>query len=278
MGRIRAALFSLTLCLTLCAACDTGISVERKLALFQTPAPDLERSSGVAQRRASSSASVPSSALLRVRWSSARSRFDPPPLDVARLTHTACPDSAWQDLSAPARTLVFRAEDARFQPKHLMPSALTAQLTSNELSRVHRYFEGEHTSFLQDPVGQPRSERAARAANAELENLGQRRFLGVFRITQYHPSRLVRKRGERRRHWTPGFISAWLTVHDLEQPGFGCQIQVKAWLHPGDAPVSRRLEAKTEEQLMFDLAALLIDRSKAQLATVSRALRFPEPY
>jgi hypothetical protein len=172
--------------------------------------------------------------------------------------------------------LVLDFEDGRFEAKTLLPLALTTPLRTRPLGEL------EDRLALATP-DDPTLVAAALTSKADAERaltlLGrveQRRFKGVWRISDYAEPKLVRKLGKLKREWLPGVLAATFVIQHLESGRTICQTELLiARNDTTDAPIASRSRADTRERLIRELAAELYRRTDGALPQITRALSLP---
>jgi hypothetical protein len=170
-----------------------------------------------------------------------------------------------RDLDASSRTVVLGTEDARYEPKHLLPLDLLEQILGADFR-----FSGLASRFSPDPPAPTSKEEAARAL-AELEVLSKRRYKAVYYITDYGAPRLIRRKDRARSEWVPGVLAAWLVVHDLDEKIPLCQSRIIARNDIQDEPISRKLKHQVQKRLIRELGQALRSQTISALARLELA-------
>jgi hypothetical protein len=182
----------------------------------------------------------------------------------------SCPDSALGGLDEAGRALLLRSEDLRLDRRHLLPLSMTAALESPELVGFRRRTEPG------DELGAPlASLTAAEHELANLKALGQRRFQGVYEVTEYVSPKRIHKPNRVRAEWTPGWLVAWLVVYDLESDKEICQSLLRVRNDVSEAPLGVRLKSEVRDRLIVELGKLLRSESARALGRISRVLVLP---
>lgn len=219
------------------------------------------------------------------RLEAALSRLAEPMPPVSKFQTAACPDG---DLEAQVRTgagpsLVLGVHDARYEARSLFPLELLTPLDP-PAPTLDRYFEADPSA-----AGLPgsdsrlsrllRSEADAQAAERAVVELERQRYKGVFHITQFKKSHLIRKENRLRREWTRGTLEAWLVVYDIDTSESLCQVRVATLNDVEGEPITIRLRPDTQRKLVRELGEQLYAESVQALGTITRVLRLapPEP-
>jgi len=219
------------------------------------------------------------------RLEAALSRLAEPMPAVSRFHATACPDSQLQAQisNGAGPSLALGVHDARYEARSLFPLELLAPLDP-PAPTLDRYFEADPSA-----AGLPgsdsrlsrllRSEADARAAERAVEALERQRYKGVFHITQFKKSHLIRKENRLRREWTRGTLEAWLVVYDIDTSESLCQVHVSTLNDVEGEPITIRLRPDTQRKLVRELGEQLYAESVPALSTITRVLRLaaPEP-
>lgn len=183
-----------------------------------------------------------------------------------RFREQPCPDAS---LDRAASTVVLATEDARYEPKHLLPLDMLEPLLGEDrrfAAHARRFGETTPASL---------SDEEAEGALAELDQLAKRRYKAVYYITDYGSPKLVRRKNKLRSEWIPGVVASWLVVHDLNDGKALCQAQVIVRNDVTDEPISRRMKAAVRQRLIGELASALRSEGKLALGRVSKTLQFP---
>lgn len=213
------------------------------------------------------------------RLEAALSRLAEPMPAVSKFHAAACPDSALQAQIAGGAGpgLVLDVHDARYEARSLFPLELLAPLDP-PAPTLDRYFEADPGA-----AGLPgsdsrltrllRSESDARAAERAVAELERQRYKGVFHITQFKKSHLIRKENRLRREWTRGMLEAWLVVYDIDTSESLCQVHVSTLNDVEGEPITIRLRPDTQRKLVRELGEQLYTESVEALGTITRVLR-----
>jgi hypothetical protein len=183
-----------------------------------------------------------------------------------RFRERACPDAM---LDRSASTLLLATEDARYEPKHLLPLDMLEQL----LGADRRF--AAHARRFGDTAPASLGDDEAERELAELDQLAKRRYKAIYYITDYASPKLVRRKNRVRSEWLPGVVASWLVVHDLRSGEALCQTQVIVRNDVTDEPISRRMKATVKQRLVKELATALRSEGQVALARISKTLRFP---
>ncbi len=179
-----------------------------------------------------------------------RQRLAPPPLDR---TKTPCSDQLGK-----ARPVLFlRQVDERAESRHLLPLRITEQLESHELDRLAAAFE----------PGEVRLRNLGDAARVlrELTELGERRYLGVYHVTEYSGPELILRVGKLHREWVAGRLHAWFVLYDLKSRERLCSGEIAVSNDTRDAPITSRLRSETRERLEVELGQKLVQKAREWL-------------
>ena len=90
-----------------------------------------------------------------------------------------------------ARTLAFRAQDARFEKKNLIPLRVTRAFTSVDAPALE-------SQLMRD--------EALDLAKSRIEWLAARRYVGVFHVTDYAEPHWIWRLDRAKAEWVPGWI------------------------------------------------------------------------
>jgi hypothetical protein len=176
-----------------------------------------------------------------------------------------CPDARIES----SRKLLLGSEDARIQPKQLLPLDLLEHVLGRNLQyapRVARF------SSLPPP---PNSEAEAKRLSLEVEELSRRRYKAVHYITDYGSPRLIHRPNKARPEWVPGVLATWLVVHDLDADTALCQTQIIVRNDVKDEPIRRKLKSEVRERLIRELGIALRDETPRALARITQKLALP---
>jgi hypothetical protein len=192
-----------------------------------------------------------------------RQRFGPPPGTLERVRQR-CPDQAIHQESPDdaSRTLILRQVDERAESRELVPLRITEQLRTHELDDLGRTVEAGR-------------KRDGEQVLRELGRVAQRRYLGVYHVTEYAGPELVLRVGELRRKWAPGVLRAWLVLYDLAAKERLCAVDLTVQSDPGGAPTSSRLRSETRQRLEVELGRNLVRSARQRLADLTSELRWP---
>ena len=213
------------------------------------------------------------------RLEAALSRLAEPMPAVSKFHAAACPDSELQaqiDTGAGA-SLVLDVHDARYEARSLFPLELLAPLDP-PAPTLDRYFEAD-PSATRLPGSDSRlsrllrSEADAQAAERAVKTLERQRYKGVFHITQFKKSHLIRKENRLRREWTRGMLEAWLVVYDIDTSESLCQVHLSTLNDVEGEPITIRLRPDTQRKLVRELGEQLYAESVQALGTITRVLR-----
>jgi hypothetical protein len=203
-----------------------------------------------------------------------RQRLAPPP-GTPELVRQKCPDPTVRERTPDqsGRVLVLRELDQRTESRHLLPLRIAEQLRTHELDHLGRYFEaGAGSASFETHLG---SGRDRDRVLGELGRLGERRYLGVYHVTEYAGPELVLHVGEIRRKWEPGTLQAWFVVYDLDTKERLCAVDLKVRSDTRDAPISARLRSETRQNLEVELGRQLVQQARERLAGITSELRWP---
>ena len=138
-----------------------------------------------------------------------------------------------------ARTLAFRAQDARFEKKNLIPLRVTRAFTSVDAPALE-------SQLMRD--------EALDLAKSRIEWLAARRYVGVFHVTDYAEPHWISLADRAKAEWVPGWIVAWLVVHDARSGAALCSTQVHVKNDVTNAPLGSRTRSETTERLTAESA------------------------
>jgi len=219
------------------------------------------------------------------RLEAALSRLAEPMPAVSKFHTAQCPDSELeaQIKAGAGASLVLGVHDARYEARSLFPLELLAPLDP-PAPTLDRYFEADpNAAALAGSDSRLsrllRSEADAQAAERAVEALERQRYKGVFHITQFKKSHLIRKENRLRREWTQGMLEAWLVVYDIDTSESLCQVRVATLNDVEGEPITIRLRPDTQRKLVRELGEQLYAESVQALGTITRVLRLdaPEP-
>jgi hypothetical protein len=100
--------------------------------------------------------------------------------------------------------------------------------------------------------------------------------MGLFHIAAYRAPHLILKRGQRKRHWTPGVLVTWLVIYDMERAEPVCQVNLSVQSDVREASLRWRDRTHTQQTLIEQLGKDLRSRSEEALRSISSELRLPD--
>jgi hypothetical protein len=204
-------------------------------------------------------------------------RYFQPPAGEPELVHRECPDARIRERTAAEseRRLVVRMADQRLEPRFLVPLRMTEELESRELRDLSQRLEpsaGGNVSWVGARV--PTHLDGPRLLE-DLGHLLQRRYLGVYHVTEFRGPDLILKLGDLRRSWLPGIFRAWFVIYDLVDQETLCSFEVQVKSDTRDAPIRSRLRSETRARLEAELGRSATDAARVGLAKVTGALLGP---
>jgi hypothetical protein len=156
--------------------------------------------------------------------------------------------------------------DARTTTKNLLPRRVSERLESGNVAELLGETDAIETKSVDE----------LRILAAKLATWEQRRYVGVFFVTDYQGPALIVRVGERTRSWFSGRLAANFALIDTveRRPVCGYVLQVENDV--SDAPIRSRLQAETRAKLERELGRSLAGAASLLLARDLPGLKLPE--
>ncbi len=180
-----------------------------------------------------------------------------------RLAEQRCPDDALRASAETEREIALRVEDARFEKKTLLPLRLTNELVSVDAAALE-------TATLPDSTR--KETELDETLVKRVEWLASRRYLGVFHVTDYGAPKWIHRIDRLKPEWVPGYLVAWLVIHDAKTGEPACSTLVHVKNDVGGAPIAARERSETSDRLTRALGAALRGEAPRALARMSAVL------
>jgi hypothetical protein len=193
------------------------------------------------------------------------------------LVYRECPDARIRERT-PAegeRRLIVRIVDQRVEQRFLVPLKMTEQLESSEIRDLAPGLEPSAEGNSHSLGARVEADSDRSGLLKELGRLGQRRYLGVYHLTEFRGADLILKLGDLKRSWWPGIFRAWFVIYDLGDQEALCSFEVQVRNDVRDAPIRSRLRSETRARLEAELGRAATDAMRLGLAKVTSALMAP---
>ncbi len=187
--------------------------------------------------------------------------FDPP----KEAKRAACDEALLSGGTAAQQTVLLRVNDARVDGRMLLPLRLTGPV--------------EHDPDVPRKLGPlpspPDSIAVADRLIRRLEGALERRYAAVVHITHYTVPKWIRKPNRRRAEWVPGWVRAWVAVHDVRSGSMLCQTLLDIRNDVSDVSIRVRLRSDTRHALVKALGETLRSETERALQNLGGALLLP---